>query len=118
MVPRGELSPYQCAGDESSCFGSGSLSAPVVGSECCPDEQQRLGYRLPLESPFYRMTAKVVLRTERHLVSLSASYILGRKTVLADQLSHPDWVLPSEWSLLPASGILGNWRGLWPSPSR
>ena len=32
---------------------------------------------------------------------LQVRYIPGRKNVLANQLSHPDHVLPTEWSLLP-----------------
>ena len=48
-----------------------------------------------------RMAAKIVLWTKRHLVFLVARYIPGRKNVLADQLSRPDQVLPTEWSLLP-----------------
>ena len=40
-----------------------------------------------------RMAAKVVLWTKRHSISLTARYILGKKNVLADQLSHPNQVL-------------------------
>ena len=46
------------------------------------------------------MAAEVVLWTKRHPVSLMARYIPRKKNVLADQFSHPDQVLPSEWSLL------------------
>ena len=50
VVPRGEFSPHQCAGDESCCSGSGSLSVPVVGPECHPDERQRHSCHSPPES--------------------------------------------------------------------
>ena len=36
-----------------------------------------------------------------HSANLSARYILGKKIIPADQLSHPEQVLPMEWSLLP-----------------
>ena len=42
------------------------------------------------------MAAEVVLWTERHSLSLTATYIPGKKNVMADQLSHPDQVLPME----------------------
>ena len=47
------------------------------------------------------MAAEVVLWTKHHLVSLMARYILGTRNVLADQFSHPEQVLPTEWSRLP-----------------
>ena len=46
-----------------------------------------------------RMASRIVLWTERHLVSLLAWYILGRKNVLADQLSRPAQVGSVEGSL-------------------
>ena len=41
------------------------------------------------------------LLSELHLIIISARYILGKKNVLADQLSHLGQVLPVEWFLLP-----------------
>ena len=38
--------------------------------------------------------------SELHLVTLSARYIPGKKNILANQLSHLDQVLPTEWFLL------------------
>ena len=35
------------------------------------------------------------------MIFLTTRYILGKKNTLADQLSHPDQVLPTEWSPLP-----------------
>ena len=35
------------------------------------------------------------------MVTITARYILGKKNVLTDELSHPDLVLPTSWSLLP-----------------
>ena len=35
------------------------------------------------------------------MIRLEACYILGKKNILADQLSRPDQILPTEWSLLP-----------------
>ena len=46
--------------------------------------------------------------TERHLVQLEACDIPGKKNVLADQLSQPDQVLPTEWSQLPQV-----FEGIW-----
>ena len=46
------------------------------------------------------MAAEVIFWTECHSVSLTARYIPGRRNVLADFLSCPDQVLPTEWSLL------------------
>ena len=34
-------------------------------------------------------------------MNLMARFIPGKKNILADQLSRPDQVLPTEWSLLP-----------------
>ena len=36
-----------------------------------------------------------------HLVTITAEYFLGKKNVLAYQMSYVNQVLPSEWSLLP-----------------
>ena len=36
--------------------------------------------------------------TELHLVTLSARYVLWENIILSDWLSHPDQVLPTEWS--------------------
>ena len=47
---RGELSPHQHARDERGSSGSGSLSAPIAGPECRPDERQCHIYRLSPES--------------------------------------------------------------------
>ena len=47
------------------------------------------------------LAQEIVLWTEVHSITLSARYIPGKKNVLADQLSCPDQVLPTEWSLLP-----------------
>ena len=47
------------------------------------------------------MAVEVAIWTERHLVSLMARYIPGKKKVLADQLNRPDQVLPTVCSLLP-----------------
>ena len=47
------------------------------------------------------MAPKITKWTEWHSVHLSARYIPGRMNILADQLSRPDQVLPTEWSLLP-----------------
>ena len=46
------------------------------------------------------LACKAVLWTEIHSVNLSARYILGKKNILADQLSRPDQVLPMEWFFL------------------
>ena len=47
------------------------------------------------------MASIVTQWTERHLVQLEARYIPGKKNVLANQLSWPNQVLLTEWSLLP-----------------
>ena len=47
------------------------------------------------------MTGKIVWWTELHSVTLAAQYIPGKKNVLVDQLSCPDQVILTEWSLLP-----------------
>ena len=44
---------------------------------------------------------EIMAWTELHLVTLSARYIPGRNNIIVDQLSHPDQVLPTEWSILP-----------------
>ena len=54
-----------------------------------------------MSSVLCRMAAEVVLWIERHLVSLMTRYIPGKKNIVADQVSRPDQVLPTEWSLLP-----------------
>ena len=50
-----------------------------------------------------RMATEVVLWTERHLVSLTVRYVPGKKNALADQLSRPSRVLPTELSPLRSS---------------
>ena len=50
-----------------------------------------------------RMATEVVLWMERHSVSLTVRYILGKKNALADQLSRPNRVLPTELSPLRSS---------------
>ena len=47
------------------------------------------------------MTFTITQWTERHSVLLEPRYVPGKKNVLADQLSQPDQILPTEWSLLP-----------------
>ena len=47
------------------------------------------------------LALEVVLWTEIHSVNLMVRYIPGKKYILADQLSHPDQFLPTEWPLLP-----------------
>ena len=47
------------------------------------------------------MASDIVLWTERHSVCMLARYMPGKKNVLADQLSRPNHVLLTEWSLLP-----------------
>ena len=47
------------------------------------------------------LAQEIILGTELCFVTLSARYIPGKKNVLMDQLSHPDQVLPMEWSLRP-----------------
>ena len=44
------------------------------------------------------MAVEVMLLTEHHSVSLAARYIPGKKNVLADQLSRPDQILPTNGS--------------------
>ena len=48
-----------------------------------------------------RIASVIALLVERHLIHLQARYVSGKKNILADQLSHPDQILPAEWSLLP-----------------
>ena len=52
-----------------------------------------------------RIAAVVVLWAKYYSVSLTGRYIPGKKNVLADQLSHPDQVLPTEWSFLLRSSM-------------
>ena len=47
------------------------------------------------------MASVIALWSEWHLFRLEASYIPGKKNILADQLSRPGQILPTEWSLLP-----------------
>ena len=47
-----------------------------------------------------QFTQEILIRTEQFAIFLTARYIPG-KSVLTDQLSCPDEVLPAEWSLLP-----------------
>ena len=42
------------------------------------------------------------LWAERNSICLEARYIPGKRNILADQISHPDQILPREWSLLPS----------------
>ena len=44
---------------------------------------------------------EVVPWTKVHSVALKARYIPWKKSILADQLSHPDQVFPTEWSPYP-----------------
>ena len=106
VVLGGVISTHQHAGSESCCSGSGSLSAPVVRPECHPDERQRLGCRLPPESRRPNVSCPVShgcrgSSLDRAPFALPDGQVYsGKKNVLADQLSHPDQVLPTEWSLL------------------
>ena len=47
-----------------------------------------------------KLAQEIVAWLELHTVSIVAWYIPGKKNILADQLSHPDQVLPTEWSIL------------------
>ena len=47
------------------------------------------------------MASEVSQWTKRHSFQLKARHIPGRKNILADQLSRPGQVPPTEWSLLP-----------------
>ena len=47
------------------------------------------------------MAREVVRWSELPLLVITARYFPGKKSVLTDQLSCPDQVLPAEWSLLP-----------------
>ena len=47
------------------------------------------------------LAQEVILWTELHSGTLTARYIPREKSILGDQLSRPDQVLPMEWSLLP-----------------
>ena len=44
-----------------------------------------------------RLILEIINRSELHMVSIYAMYISG-KNILTDQLSHPDQVLPADWS--------------------
>ena len=59
LVPGGDFSAHQRARDESHCSGPSCVSAPVVGSECRPDERQRHGCRLSLESGWHSVLCPV-----------------------------------------------------------
>ena len=48
-----------------------------------------------------RLVLEVIACSELYIVTLSTRYILGKNNILADQQSHSDQVLPTEWSLLP-----------------
>ena len=107
VIPRGELSPYQCAGDGSLCSGSGSLSAPVVGPECRPDERRRHGCRLPPESG-RRGLSCVVLHGHRGSSLDRAPFSLpvgqvysGEEECSGGPAQSSDQVLLTEWSRLP-----------------
>ena len=85
---------------------SRSLSAPAVGSECRLDEQQCLGYHIPPASGRHGVSCPVShgcrgTPLDRAAFGLLiARYIPGRKSILLDQLSRPDQILPTEWPLL------------------
>ena len=36
-----------------------------------------------------------------NLITITVRYIPRKNNIVADQLSRPDWVLPTEWALLP-----------------
>ena len=61
VVPGGEFSAHQHARDESHCSGSSCVSAPVVRSECRPDEGQRHGCCLPLKSEWHSVLCRMSL---------------------------------------------------------
>ena len=42
------------------------------------------------------LAQEIMAWTELHLVTLCARYVLGKNIILADQLSHPDQILPTE----------------------
>ena len=46
------------------------------------------------------LTQEVVLWSEVHLVTVTVRYIPQKNSILVDQLSRPDQVLPTEWFLL------------------
>ena len=95
VVPEGEFSAHQCARNESRCSGSSLVSAPVIRSECHPDELQCHRCRLPPES-------------RRHSVSCPMSH--GSQGSALDQapFSFPDGQVypgkekcsgaPAQWS--------------------
>ena len=47
------------------------------------------------------LAQEVVPWPEIHLIALPERYVCRKKNILMDQLSHPDQVLPMEWSFLP-----------------
>ena len=47
------------------------------------------------------MSSVITQWTKRHSVQLEARNIPGKKNILANQLSRPDQILPTEWSMLP-----------------
>ena len=55
-----------------------------------------------------RLAQAIIGWSEIHLVSISAKYIL-EKNIPMEQLSCPDHMLPTEWTLLPQL-VKGSWR--------
>ena len=49
----------------------------------------------------WSLAEEIVAGSELHMITLTVSYILRKKNFLANQLSCPDQVLPTGWSLLP-----------------
>ena len=47
------------------------------------------------------LTQNIIGWSELHMVSISAKYVLGKNDILADQLSLPYQVIPTEWPLHP-----------------
>ena len=45
------------------------------------------------------LAQEVIKWSELHMVLITVRYITAKKNILADQLSHPGQVLPTEWSL-------------------
>ena len=60
-----------------------------------------------------RLAQEIIAWLELHIVSITVKYIPGKKNVLADQISHPDQILPPKWSRLPwvFDGICGEYGG-------
>ena len=48
-----------------------------------------------------QMASAITVWAERNSIRLEARYIPGKQNILVDQLSRPDQILPTEWSLLP-----------------